>query len=825
MKSYLLFSICFFGFILSSNSQKQFIAHTIMGGEFTSFGVNSVRATDIDSDGDVDLVASSEGDKKISWYENNGNQIFKRHIIHDYGEVPIDVQSVLAVDFDKDGDVDIFSIASSTVSFANQHIMYHVNDGNENFISFPILKNSNTKGGYSISVTDINGDGKLDVVFPNGSAIAWYELNQQGDFIFHNLRGFTTDVPSSIDTEDMDGDGDKDVLIATGGDEIRWYENNGLGNFSKSHIVAMNLKYPNSLLAIDFDMDGDMDILTSTSGDDKIIYFENLGNNNFINFNISTTADGANSIYAIDIDKDNDIDVLSASGLDDKICLYLNNGDKNFITKVISLDANYAKSVWADDIDSDGDIDIISASKFDSKIAWYENDGNENFTTHLATFPANGYNSVRSFDVDKDGDLDVLSTSEFGDRVCWFENDGNENFTPHIISNELIGPKSLFTADINNDGFIDIVSSSLNGNKIAWFENNGDGEFISHFTTTTIGRAAFIFPVDLDGNGDVDIISGTKLSLYSNDGSGNFVYSDIHKDANVSSIFASDIDGDADIDITCRLSGEPFISSNKIGWFENNGTKEFSLHIIKDSILLGDVFTEDLDDDGDMDVISPIEDGLAWLENDGKENFTSHILLGNKLLRYIPNSFFVVDIDNDGDKDMVAASSGSGKIVWYQNDGKENFEIYVIRTDMYSSFGYISVYYADLDSDGDNDILSASRQDAEITWYENLTIDNSSTNSYVVRENQCELFNYPNPFSSNTTVNFKLSISSNVKIDIYDINGRVVKTLVDRKYESGKYSDVWYGENNSGGKVPSGVYFLQMRAGDFLGHNKIIFMR
>ena len=75
-----------------------------------------------------------------------------------------------------------------------------------------------------------------------------------------------------------------------------------------------------------------------------------------------------------------------------------------------------------------------------------------------------------------------------------------------------------------------------------------------------------------------------------------------------------------------------------------------------------------------------------------------------------------------------------------------------------------------------------------------------------------------------TQINFELPVSSNVRIAIYDINGWEVNTLVNRKFETGKYSTLWDGKNNSGGKVPSGIYFLQMLTGDFVRHDKIIYV-
>ena len=78
----------------------------------------------------------------------------------------------------------------------------------------------------------------------------------------------------------------------------------------------------------------------------------------------------------------------------------------------------------------------------------------------------------------------------------------------------------------------------------------------------------------------------------------------------------------------------------------------------------------------------------------------------------------IADVDGDGNSDLVSASYADGKIAWFQNDGAVNpvFTEQVIST---SAAGARDVYTADLDGDGDLDILSASYIDDKIAWYEN----------------------------------------------------------------------------------------------------------
>jgi hypothetical protein len=76
--------------------------------------------------------------------------------------------------------------------------------------------------------------------------------------------------------------------------------------------------------------------------------------------------------------------------------------------------------------------------------------------------------------------------------------------------------------------------------------------------------------------------------------------------------------------------------------------------------------------------------------------------------------------------------------------------------------------------------------------------------------------NYPNPFNSNTTITFDLMQPENLRLDIYDITGRLVKTLIDDEtWEAGHYNVQWNGKDEKGKEVSSGVYFYKMEAGNF----------
>ena len=88
--------------------------------------------------------------------------------------------------------------------------------------------------------------------------------------------------------------------------------------------------------------------------------------------------------------------------------------------------------------------------------------------------------------------------------------------------------------------------------------------------------------------------------------------------------------------------------------------------------------------------------------------------------------------------------------------------------------------------------------------------------------NEYKLYqNYPNPFNPSTTISWQSPVGSKQTIKLYDVLGREIETIVDGYYEAGKHS-TFYIINST---LPSGVYFYQLRIGDYVQTKKMILMR
>ncbi len=84
---------------------------------------------------------------------------------------------------------------------------------------------------------------------------------------------------------------------------------------------------------------------------------------------------------------------------------------------------------------------------------------------------------------------------------------------------------------------------------------------------------------------------------------------------------------------------------------------------------------------------------------------------------------------------------------------------------------------------------------------------------------------YPNPFSNKMGINYALPCAAKVAVNIYDVSGRKVKTVLSEKLEPGYYKADWSGDDDIGRTVAAGVYFVQMHAEEFVSQHKVIFVR
>ncbi len=757
MKLKKLLFACIVFFSIQLTSQIGFQETIITGESYATRWPKEMITADVDGDNDLDIIVSGSG---LKWYENiDGKGHFGEANLIQEGSSSDNFLRI--TDLDNDNDVDIVQ------SIGNKIKIFKNVDGFGNFQLIQTLEyGTNFKPGL-IAVNDINVDGDKDIVlyyqydsWPYEGRLLWLENDGSGNFVdseniiqtfseqvsvlamgdvngdqlddivvgysgekeiaclknsgtnggFESIVEFTTAYQSlnRIYLGDLDGDKDLDIATMSKNDEqIQWYENkDGLGDFGNEAVLFTGIDSPKYMSFSDLNGDELIDVVY-TSGNEIKTHL-NLGSGNFGNhIQITNKAYDARTVIVADLDGDSKNDILSASYEDDKVAWYRNVDNSGSFSNqlVIGRRAEFPFAVYPADFDGDGDIDLLTNSQHDAKLSWVENVNGKGFysTQHIVTEnPGTGNSTPYTYPLDVDGDNDMDIAVSHKGILKWYENtDGLGTFdVEHIINDQGSGATIIRAGDIDDDGDTDLIFGFYSANKIFWHENV-NGVFGPERLIRSGGSSGSITSLEIaDFNGDdkLDVIGSsfnTGMFLYYNsDGLGNFQKQQMSTFDSMKAIYPSDIDGDGDNDIigVDNNGGGSFVA---VAWYENdNGVFNKQHDISKLSIHGESIHSVDLDNDGDMDVLtasghSNTSGKLSWYENiDGKGNFAErqiiHELFNNSIARYVN----AADVDNDGDKDVLVAygyfsNSSVSKVSVFKNLGENrgNFITGLVRLD------------------------------------------------------------------------------------------------------------------------------------------------
>ena len=405
---------------------------------------------------------------------------------------------------------------------------------------------------------------------------------------------------------------------------------------------------------------------------------------------------------------------------------------------VISTAADRACSVFAADVDGDGDMDVLSASFGDDKIAWYENDGSQDFTDRGSSPPPPiGPYSVFAADVDGDGDLDVLSASATRrqDRLV------RERRQPELHGRTRspprpTGPTRVFAADVDGDGDIDVLSASFDDDKIAWYENDGSQVFtrarsppppmgpVACSRRTWTGTATSTCSPRLERRQDRLVRERRQPGLHA-----------------------------------AARSPPPPTGRRRCLRRTWTGTA-----------------TSTCSRRRGMTTRSP------GTRTTAAQVFTRAHHLHRR--RWRPSRCLRRTWTGTATSTCSPRRYADDKIAWYENDGSQNFTAHTITT---TADGARSVFAADVDGDGDLDVLSRVANDDKIAWYENLNLLDGDFNDDGVYD--CLDIN------ALTT-----AVATGGSVALYDLNGDNVLSLAD--------VDAWRAEAGEVNLGPGRVYLV-----------------
>jgi len=666
----------------------------------------SVTKGDVNGDGFLDIITANEDDDNVSVLLGNGNGTFKTQATFATGTAPL---SVALGDVNGDGKLDIIT------ANLNNNVSILLGNGNGTFG----LNTDFATGATPISVTlgDVNGDGILDIITANFYSDNVSVLLGDGDGTFQAQLPFGTGLnsyPASVTLGDVNGDGKLDIITANyDSDNVSVLLNTTVSGSTTPTFAAQaspttgSGSEPYSVTLGDVNGDGKLDIITANKDDDTASVLLGNGNGTFIaSLPAPSTGDSPRSVTLGDVNGDGKLDIITANGTSNNASVLLGNGDGTFATAVNYTTGDRPKSVTLGDVNGDGILDIITANERDDNVSVLLGNGDGTFQIPPLATGTEPY-SVTLGDVNGDGILDIITANYDSDNISVLLGNGNGTFQGQLTFGTGNAPSSVTLGDVNRDGKLDVITANERSNNASVLLGNGNGTFGVN-TDFATGSRPFSVPLgDVNGDGILDIITANRdsnsASVLLGNGDGTFQTQATFATGDVPrSVTLGDVNGDGILDIITANR-----DSDNASVLLGNGNGTFG---IKTDFTTGDrplfVTLGDVNGDGHLDIITANSnsDDASVLLGNGNGTFSAKTDFGTGTNPY---SLTLGDVNGDGILDIITANYGSDDASVLLGNGNGTFQ-------GQQTFGTgagtspASVVLGDVNGDGRLDIITAN---------------------------------------------------------------------------------------------------------------------
>jgi len=524
--------------------------------------VFQVRFADLDGDGDRDGVASSEASsntRRLSVISRTGSFGF----IDSSGPLSVAMVSAPAlVDVDADGDID----AVATSDFYTTIVVHRNNGAGElSAAEFYTAALGNWRS-RDLQVFDANGDSLPEVAFIDLRGNLFTMLNQGGGVYADTVIVGPNRGTTAIAVVGSVGDSSARLAEMTQPGGVSFLSSDTAGQLRPERIGPARPAggSPRRALDADINADGLVDLITLNRSPRAMAMHIADGSGGYAEPVLLKEGQFGDGAALGDLNGDGLVDIAAADISGAAVRVLFNAGDGAFTPGVLHPLGSALAEIRIADLNGDGWLDLIGVSTSLELISYTLNRGDGTFGFPINIPGGNGLSDVFATDVDGDGDADLVASHTWDREIAVYANNGDGLFDPPMLHPSGAPLDRLAFADVDSDGDLDAVARHAIDHTLLVAENLGQGVFGAGTPIAGPSGVAALRVGDLDRDGDPDIAAllgdSAELALIRNDGDGTWSQRGVYRlSGGTSDLILLDADGDGETDIaSCSFTGDSF---------------------------------------------------------------------------------------------------------------------------------------------------------------------------------------------------------------------------------------------------------------------------
>ncbi len=515
---------------------------------------------DINGDGKPDVIAVNNNANYLTILLNKGNGLFQVNSV----SLPFTAGTVAVGDVNGDGKLDLVLRGGSNgdTFFSGFAVLLGNGDG-----TFQSPKISGVGEGATLTLSDLNGDGRLDIVATNYAIVGI--LLGNGDGTFQTETDYAVTGASFASVGDLNGDGKPDLVVTCQTNSTAILIGNGDGTFQAPVVYASG---QNTSVIADLNGDGKLDIVSPGNGGLQV--FMGRGDGTFPAPVMYESTQQVSAVTVGDFNGDGKLDFATANSTADTLDVFLGNGDGTFPASPMKYPSGPTPvAIKTGDFNGDGIPDLVAVNQYTNSVSVFLGNGDGSFQPAVTYATGSSPTSISIGDFNGDGIADLAVADDIGGGLSILIGNGDGTFQPASNLNAGGYTTAIVAGDFNGDGKLD-VALLQNGDNIEVLLGNGDGTFQTGAVYAVASYPWGLTTADLNGDGSLDLIvpNNGGVSVLLNNGNGTFQSPVTYGGGfSATSVVVSDFDGDGVPDIAA-LSNAPsilyFMFGNGDGTFQ-----------------------------------------------------------------------------------------------------------------------------------------------------------------------------------------------------------------------------------------------------------------